>query len=367
MTTETTCPTRYGEWPTSRRDREAVRPDSSGAQRVLDEAALRRLVQLHRDRADELASPLSMIVMANNDARRDNGTRPEWGVALRGHLKEIDGPWFGGPRGRDRYVIFLVDTARSLADRLAHWLVARLEKDGMSVTSSVHTYFALSKAKPIGTTAGGGYPFGDLCFRETPRWKRLIDIAGSGTAIVALLPLFVLIAGFIKSVSHGPVWFTQARIGAKGRPFRIIKFRTMRVSNNAEAHKEHVGRLATAEDAPLKKMDDRCELIPFAWLLRAMCIDELPQLFNVLRGEMSLVGPRPDVLPMEAYRHGHLQRFDVLPGMTGLWQVSGKNRTTFSEMIELDIRYVKTRSFWLDMKIMALTFPAIVAQVCFGR
>jgi lipopolysaccharide/colanic/teichoic acid biosynthesis glycosyltransferase len=116
-------------------------------------------------------------------------------------------------------------------------------------------------------------------------------------------------------------------------------------------------------NAELKKMNNDAQLIPFGKWLRCTGIDELPQLFNVLKGEMSLVGPRPDVIPVEEYQEWQRIRFAVLPGLTGLWQVGGKNHTTFNQMNQLDAQYVERRSFWLDLKIVILTVPAILKLV----
>jgi len=144
-----------------------------------------------------------------------------------------------------------------------------------------------------------------------------------------------------------------------------LKFRTMYVNNNAEGHRQYLSELITT-DLPMTKMDERNDIriIPFGKFLRYSCMDELPQLINVLKGEMSLVGPRP-CLPYEAekYLRWHARRFDNVPGMTGLWQVSGKNSMTFKEMIRLDIQYSETMSPLLDIKILLRTGPAILGLV----
>lgn len=197
-----------------------------------------------------------------------------------------------------------------------------------------------------------------------PLWKRLLDITGSIFCLVMLSPLFLLIAAFIKVVSPGPVFYRQVRIGYLGRPFNFWKFRTMRVDNSCDSHMDHVKKLIQS-DTPMVKLDDHKDsrIIPFGSFLRKTCLDELPQLFNVLIGEMSLVGPRP-CLPYEAaeYHRWHARRFDSLPGMTGLWQVSGKNRMTFKEMVRLDIQYERHMSPWLDLKILLKTVPAIISM-----
>jgi exopolysaccharide production protein ExoY len=178
-------------------------------------------------------------------------------------------------------------------------------------------------------------------------------------------PIMAAIGVFIKLASPGPVFYVQKRIGYRGRRFNCIKFRTMRPHANCAAHQDHVSRLMRT-DAPMTKLDASGDprLIPLGAFLRATGLDELPQVLNVLRGEMSLVGPRPCTrFEYGHYRPEQKERFNALPGLTGLWQVSGKNETTFSEMIALDITYVRSQSVWLDLRIMARTFGVLVEQV----
>ena len=198
-----------------------------------------------------------------------------------------------------------------------------------------------------------------------PAWKRVLDVGCVIMAMPLLLPLMVAIAAVIKCASPGPVLFLQERVGLRGRRFICFKFRTMRINADAGVHQRYLVELIQS-DKPMVKMDAKCDprLIPCGSVLRATGLDELPQILNVLGGQMSLVGPRP-CLPYEYenYEPGHKRRFDTLPGLTGLWQVSGKNKTTFSEMIALDVRYAREKSVWMDFKIMARTIPALVAQV----
>jgi len=193
-----------------------------------------------------------------------------------------------------------------------------------------------------------------------PVWKRGLDIFGSLAGLILLSPFFLVVALFIKSVSPGPVFFTQKRIGYLGKPFTFWKFRTMYINSDAADHRKYVQNLIKNEQ-PMDKLDKKnSQIIPFGKILRGSCIDELPQLLNVLKGEMSLVGPRPCVpYEFEAYHLWHKQRFDTLPGMTGLWQVKGKNRTTFKEMVRLDIAYEKRLSVWQDLMILFYTIPSI--------
>ncbi len=180
--------------------------------------------------------------------------------------------------------------------------------------------------------------------------------------------LMLAIAAGIKLVSRGPVLFRQERVGLGERKFVCLKFRTMRVNAETTTHREHLSHLLDS-DAPMKKMDHvDPRLIPCAWILRSTGLDELPQLFNVIRGDMSLVGPRPCTeYEFAKYKVWQRERFDALPGLTGLWQVNGKNRTTFSRMVELDILYSRTACLWLDLGIMFRTFPALLTQFIDNR
>ena len=201
------------------------------------------------------------------------------------------------------------------------------------------------------------------CF-EIPRWKRVLDLACVLLALPLLLPLTLLIALAIKILSRGPVIFKQERVGYMEKRFQCLKLRTMVVNADTSQHQKHLNRLISS-NLPMVKLDlaGDARLIPLGWLIRSTGLDELPQLINVLRGEMSLVGPRPCVpYEHEKYLHRHKQRCETLPGITGLWQVCGKNMTTFEEMIHLDLWYVKNKSLWLDLVIMFRTIPAIMGQ-----
>lgn len=202
-------------------------------------------------------------------------------------------------------------------------------------------------------------------FAPLPGWKRGIDIV----CCIAALPLLAVCALAMtivtKIVSPGPVFFRQERIGYKGRKFKIYKFRSMTLGADTSGHQDYYKDLI-GTNAPMMKMDARGDtrLLPGAWMLRASGLDELPQLINVLRGEMSVVGPRPCIpSEFEQYLPWQQGRCDALPGLTGLWQVSGKNRTTFEEMIRLDLKYAHNFSLWLDLKIVALTIPALFRQI----
>ncbi len=204
-----------------------------------------------------------------------------------------------------------------------------------------------------------------LDLARIPGWKRTLDIILVLLAFPLLLPLALIIAGLIRIVSSGPVLFKQERVGYRGSRFMCYKFRTMVVNADATVHQGHLNLLMSS-NVPMVKMDAQGDprVIPFGALLRSSGLDELPQLINVLRGEMSLVGPRPCLsYEYDRYLPWQKDRFNTLPGLTGLWQVSGKNRTTFVEMIRLDITYARNKTFWLDLKIILKTIPALIGQM----
>ena len=205
----------------------------------------------------------------------------------------------------------------------------------------------------------------DQPLSEVPKWKRFLDLGCILLSLPLWLPVMGLISIAIMVISPGPILFRQERIGYRGRRFSCLKFRTMLVGADTAVHKSHLHSLMNSR-APMKKLDVAGDprLIPLGALLRSTGLDELPQIINVLRGDMSLVGPRPCVpYEYEAYRPWQKERIRGLPGLTGLWQVSGKNKTTFDEMIHLDIFYLRSKSIWLDLGIMLKTAPALLQQV----
>jgi lipopolysaccharide/colanic/teichoic acid biosynthesis glycosyltransferase len=211
----------------------------------------------------------------------------------------------------------------------------------------------------------------DYMFCLTKRvFKRGFDLVGAGVCLLVLSPLFLVVAVIIKVVSPGPIFYKQLRIGYAGQPFTFLKFRTMSPGADTKEHQEYLATLIKGvpgndgSDAPMSKLDHDPQIIPCGNLLRKTCLDELPQLINVLRGEMSLVGPRPPIpYEVKEYDSWHRGRFNAIPGMTGLWQVSGKNKLSFREMVRIDIRYARERSLWVDIKILFRTPLAILEQL----
>ena len=201
--------------------------------------------------------------------------------------------------------------------------------------------------------------------------KRALDIAASALLLLFLSPIFLLIAALVKMKSPGPVFFPQSRVGEHGRPFTMLKFRTMRVNADSAIHKEFVSQLINgsspaggdgAKEAPFKIVNDP-RVTSIGRLLRKTSLDELPQIWNVLCGDMSLVGPRPPLAyEVEQYKSWHYRRvLEAKPGITGLWQVSGRSRTTFDDMVRLDLRYAKNQSAWADIRILLATPRAVIS------
>lgn len=201
--------------------------------------------------------------------------------------------------------------------------------------------------------------------------KRALDVLGSGALLAACSPVFLVVAALVRFTSPGPVFYRQERVGRHGRPFRMLKFRTMHVNAGHELHRDYVTQFiqgrAEAESisdaGPVFKLVADPRITRVGAFLRRSSLDEIPQFLNVLRGEMSLVGPRPP-LPYEVkcYRAWHWRRLlEAKPGITGLWQVKGRSRTTFDEMVRMDIRYAKTQSIWADLKILLATPLAVIS------
>ena len=259
--------------------------------------------------------------------------------------------------------------ATALANAFRRELVRRLPADQADCCSiRCETYSSRSDAiAPVIVDPGRQ--------RHRPRQKvrlaakRALDIAGSTAFLVAFTPVFLCVAAAVKLTSKGPVFFRQQRVGEAGLPFTMFKFRTMQVNADHRIHQEYVEKFiqsnqaaASGTGAVFKLVNDP-RVTPVGDFLRRSSLDELPQFWNVLRGEMSLVGPRPP-LPYEVARYKRWHRRRVLeakPGITGLWQVTGRSRTTFDEMVRLDLRYAKNPSVWTDLNILLATPKAVIS------
>lgn len=198
--------------------------------------------------------------------------------------------------------------------------------------------------------------------------KRVLDLSLSTLALLVLAPIFAILILLIRLDSSGPVFFRQQRVGKDGKLFTCLKFRTMYHNADQSVHREAIKRFANGEalsddaNARFKLLNDR-RITRMGSLLRRTSLDELPQLFNVLFGDMSLVGPRPAIpYELDFYKDWYHNRHNVKPGITGLWQVYGRSRVDFDEMMRLDVEYAAKPSFWLDVKLILFTVPAMILQ-----
>jgi len=210
--------------------------------------------------------------------------------------------------------------------------------------------------------------------------KRLVDVILSILVLIAFLPLFAAIALLIKLDSPGPILFRQDRVGAKCRSlgaktvwivqnFTIYKFRSMVANADSSLHEAYIRDFVEGRISPQRapggkfKLSNDPRVTRLGRVLRKFSLDELPQLLNVLEGDMSLVGPRPvPIYEVASYRNGHHRRLAALPGITGLWQVRGRSVVSFEEMVRLDIDYIRNATIWFDLKILLLTIPAVLSQ-----
>ena len=208
--------------------------------------------------------------------------------------------------------------------------------------------------------------------RPMPSWKRTMDLLGAALGLLIFWPLFLAIAISIKANSKGPVFFRQERVGLQGRRFIMWKFRSQREGAGDSLHRQHVEAIirrssdpdSKPEDNLWREIEDDPRVTSVGRILRKTSLDELPQLYNVLRNEMSLVGPRPAIqYEVDVYLPWHRERLSVKPGITGLWQVTGRSTGTFEEMVHTDIRYAREFSFALDVRILVKTVSALLTHL----
>ena len=341
-----------------------------------------RILARERIRADRAGHVFSIVILEMLNLHEYKHNVPALSFLLRKRLRCCDEiGWYD----KLQIGIMLPDTDSKGAHILARNICRDIVPQELSPQYEILTYpehwfngkngdghadIAARRAEePEGPDAGSGHTkllkaAETIAPERLPPWKRAVDIIGTLLCLLLLFPVMLLIAVYIKSVSPGPVFFRQQRLGFMGKQFCCWKFRTMKVNADTSCHKDYY-RALISSGRTLNKLDDTDNrIIPMGTVLRKTGLDELPQLFNVLCGDMSLVGPRP-CIPYEAqnYKLWQCRRFDALPGLTGLWQVSGKNRTTFTEMMRYDIRYATEKSLSLDFMIFFKTIPAIIDQV----
>jgi lipopolysaccharide/colanic/teichoic acid biosynthesis glycosyltransferase len=344
---------------------------------VLEPELFRHVLVSERRRADRSNTPLAVMTVSARDFRGAHAA-PIWREALDALSARTRGTDVVGWLERRRSIgvvlhgVPVADTShpRELEARLRREFTGYLPSDTVakfSIRLHVHQAAARPAGEPEPVQA-------DWEVRRTrrrqvvyDRLKRSFDVGGSLTLLLLLAPLFVVIAALVKLKSPGPVLFRQERVGRGMKPFKMLKFRTMHVNANAAVHQQFVTQFITSTAPPagaeagVFKLTNDPRITPIGHVLRKTSLDELPQFWNVLRGEMSLVGPRPPLpYEVEHYKTWHTRRvLEAKPGITGLWQVGGRSRTTFDDMVRLDLRYARSRSLVTDFKILLATPGAV--------
>lgn len=352
---------------------------------LLDELLFKQAVTRERKRADRsgLAMALLLIGLPNRSGEQETADDIVVGDALSAVTSELDTPgWFESLR-----VIGLImpeidrgnlsGTCDGLESRIRSAIARQANEElvqRLSIRLRVYPEPSASKEEQVPTMDPLFYPELAANVPTSPHFKtfkRVMDIVLGGLLLTLLFPVFALVAVLVKLSSPGPVLFRQMRVGHLMKPFTMCKFRTMYATANHRVHHDYVSWFITASDQrqsqpkpAVFKLKNDTRITPIGRFLRSTSLDELPQLWNVLVGDMSLVGPRPP-LPYELQQYKPWHRGRVLeakPGMTGLWQVVGRSRTTFDEMVRLDLRYARTMSLWSDIKILLATPAAMITD-----
>ena len=347
----------------------------SGASHMLSKHHFFKQLQLEKRRTDRSKAPLSMIVFhVDYVTRQGIQNIKDLADLLQRGKRETD---ILGYLGENRLALLLPDTSEDGVQTLARNLLNRAGDLPYSTTLGTYPdqlFDGLIAAHQLPTEV---FP---LFFDETSsrpavgfRLKRVVDIAGSLAVVVLLSPIMLVTALAVALTSPGPVIFRQTRLGKRGVPFVFYKFRSMVVGSDDQIHREYVESLIQGRhddinqgdaSTPHYKIKADPRVTRVGGFIRSTSIDELPQLFNVLKGDMSLVGPRPP-LPYEAekYQSWHLRRvLEIRPGITGLWQVEGRSRTSFDDMVRLDLRYIRNCSPLLDLKILIKTAMVVLKR-----
>ena len=389
---------RITETPTSRRPRKTkpngrspVNPShgyvgraEDGSLMLMSEELFWKVLSLERKRSERSGQRfVLMLVHAGELLQAEGGETVLDGImrGLSASTRETDlHGWY-----HDGSVVGVICTEIGLADitsvvnALHSKLCATLRRDlDLGQMNGIQISFHVfpddlkleSGGRPVDVRLYPDFEPQDSAARTSRLVKRTIDIVGSLVTLILLFPLFIAIAVVIKLTSKGPVLFKQVRMGQYGVNFTFLKFRSMYSQNNVKIHQDFVRRLISGKEdctAPdnnrgVYKIQNDPRVTRVGTFLRKTSLDELPQFFNVLKGEMSLVGPRPPIpYEVDAYEIWHRRRIlEVKPGITGLWQVEGRSRLKFDEMVRLDLRYARTWSPWLDIKILLRTPYAVL-------
>lgn len=352
---------------------------------VLDQDVFQRMISLERKRSERTQRPFVLLLM---DTGRNLATQKKGKIlldilaALQSATRETDvmGWYESNSVVGVMFTEITLDNTQifsTILGRISDALRDRLTTDQFSeIKFSFHLFpEQWDPENPDRPSNPTFYP--DLDQRNEANWlsrviKRSMDVVGSLSLLLLLSPVFLIIAAAVKFTSRGPIFFKQQRIGEHGVPFTFLKFRSMYVNNDSSKHEEYVKQLIAGQASKhptngngtgVFKLANDPRITRVGSFLRRTSLDELPQFFNVLRGEMSLVGPRPPVpYEVEAYAIWHRRRLlEAKPGITGLWQVHGRSRVGFDDMVRLDLQYARQSSPWLDLKILLQTPKAVVA------
>jgi len=361
------------------------RPGAESERTILGEEAFRRMISIERKRTERSRKPFLLMLLdgGNRQVSTKSGKALASVVsALVASTRETDitgwyengttvGVMFTDLEFEDKSIVLSTMLARVSATLRDNVPFEQFNQIGISFHFFPDDWDHDSPERPSNPTL---YP--DLARHQSNRrllssMKRALDIIGSTLALIVFSPIFAIIALAIKATSRGPVLFKQQRVGRHGKRFTFLKFRSMRVDNDSTVHEEYVKKLIAGQaerkssngngEGVFKLTEDH-RITRVGSFLRRTSLDEMPQFLNVLIGDMSLVGPRP-AIPYEvaAYQTWHRRRvLEVKPGITGLWQVNGRSRVTFDEMVRLDLRYARAWSPWMDIKILLLTPRAVV-------
>jgi exopolysaccharide biosynthesis polyprenyl glycosylphosphotransferase len=358
-----------------------------GIQGFYNEDYFNRMLSLERKRTQRSKKPFLMMLL---DISRLVNPHPNLvvinsiGRVLEAGIRETDvRGWYR--KGRVIGVLFteLESASRAVREKIFAKLLLSLaaEIDRQDLEKIDVTFHVFPEDQDKGNGNGNGHfnmkLYKDLLESErksglSRKMKRLMDIVGSLLALILFSPIILAVAAAVKFTSEGPVLFRQQRIGQWGETFTFLKFRSMQARQADNPHKAYIEKLIRenqsangggGEEAPVFKLTDDPRVTPVGRFIRKTSLDELPQLINVLCGEMSLVGPRPPVpYEFEIYDVWHRMRMlTVKPGITGLWQVYGRSSTNFDEMVRLDLKYVTDWSLWQDIKIILRTPWAVIA------
>ena len=352
---------------------------------IVNEEAFHRMISLERRRTERSRKPFLLMLLDMGDYAPSTGTvriLNKLAAALSVSTRETDvAGWY-----KTDCIVGVMFTEIGIEDRnsIVSTMIARLSTAlradlSLEQFNQVSVSFHLfpeewnhdEPRRPSNPTLYPDLSKRDEGMRSSNALKRAMDVVGSALALALFAPLFLGIAVAIKATSRGPVFFRQRRIGQHGIPFVFLKFRSMYTGNDASNHKEYVQKLiagkaernqSSGNSEGVFKLTKDPRITRVGAFLRRTSLDELPQFLNVLKGEMSMVGPRPPVpYEVEAYDFWHRRRLlEAKPGITGLWQISGRSRVTFDEMVRLDLRYARAWSPWMDVKILLRTPGAVV-------